>query len=196
MKLVYADTLTRFNALSSPLLAISFTTDELTMQLLGVVAVSHFKTLASAGRLPGGSFDAVARTLRVRLIEKSKAKPYVLGFLDGGPPSCGYKYDGQMWEIGESDWAEVVALFPADNLARLEKMATTLAKGKAKTYRSTGEAAAARRKARAERRPTASSRRAPEDMDMPMWDPASSEWYDQEIEIRPGGQDRFNGSAR
>lgn len=189
MKALTQADLDQLNALSSESLSVDATPQKIVMRLKAVVALSNFKTLAAAGRSGhGASFNSTSKTLTLPLIPKSRATKGTLSIGFPGAPGSTVidvvRVDGACIRLSDEALGQTVAFSHCD-VDRLIALAKRLAGGKAKTFRTTKEAFASRNR-------TAVNTRAsrPEDMDMPMWDPARGEWYDQEVEVRAGGVER------
>ena len=201
MKIFTQADLDQFNALSCDVVRIHATPALITIQLLKVVALANFKAIAAASRTcPGAQFNATTKTLTVPLIEKSELVPgkMWLGF-PGDPTSEHadvFRARGQTYQFSDEALASLVCLCPSESINKVIAVANRLAGGKAKTFNTTTDAFKARKAAANARKPAAHSKAAiiggqdPEEMDMPMWDPARGEWYDQEWETRDGGQMR------
>lgn len=187
MKLLTQAKIDALNALTSNNLSVQASPTRIVMQLQAVVAMTNFKALAGAGRVGhGASFDSRTKALTIALLAPSACKRRQIRMGTNATADLVDAYetpDRLLIQTSDENWAATVAIYPFDNFAAIEKLAERLAGTKAKTFPSTRAATAARNAPRS----TSSMRRASQDMDMPMFDPATREWYDQEIESRAGG---------
>ena len=176
MRLLSKQDIAALNALTSANLAVTATSQKITMRLTALVALTNFKALASAGRIgTGAQFDSKTKTLTVDLLSPiaCKSRDMRIGseIVTVKQTPC-----GSLLEVSDEEWAATTAIYPFSNLSSLEKLAQRLSGKKAKIFSTASEMNAQRKKKvpRMDR----------SEMDMPMWDPIRKEWYDLEIETR------------
>lgn len=146
MKLLNASHLKELADLTSESLVIDVAPTRITFRLMKVVALSNFKVIAAAGRGAGASFNSSTKTLTLMLASASDARPASrkIGF-SGQEEVHGFMLGGRFYEAAPEVLDDVVAIYANDNWDTLVKLATRLAGGKAKTFKSTRDAGAARR---------------------------------------------------